>query len=51
MALGVPALLAFGFVTYSGLKLFGGRWREVPAVVWIISLIFLFRFFYLQAGH
>lgn len=43
--------VAFGFVTYSGLKLFGGRWREVPAVVWIISLIFLFRFFYLQAGH
>lgn len=43
--------VAFGFVTYSGLKLFGGRWREVPAIVWVISLIFLFRFFYLQAGH
>ncbi len=43
--------VAFGFITYSGLKLFGGRWREVPLIVWIISLIFLFRFFYLQAGH
>ncbi|MCL9845941.1 NCS2 family permease [Ralstonia solanacearum] len=43
--------VAFGFITYSGLKLFGGRWREVPVIVWIISLIFLFRFFYLQAGH
>lgn len=43
--------VAFGFIIYSGLTLFGGRWREVPTIVWIISLIFLFRFFYLPAGH
>jgi AGZA family xanthine/uracil permease-like MFS transporter len=43
--------VAFGFITYSGLKLFGGRWREVRAIVWIISAIFLFRFFYLSGGH
>lgn len=43
--------VAFGFIIYSGLTLFGERWREVPTIVWIISLIFLFRFFYLPAGH
>ncbi len=41
--------VAFGFIIDSDLKLFGGRWREVPTIVWIISLIFLFRFFYLPA--
>ncbi|WP_296224384.1 NCS2 family permease [Ralstonia sp. UBA689] len=43
--------VAFGFITYSGLKLFTGRMREVPVIVWIISAIFLFRFFYLSGGH
>ncbi|MRS97308.1 NCS2 family permease [Ralstonia pickettii] len=43
--------VAFGFITYSGLKLFTGRMREVPIIVWIISAVFLFRFFYLSGGH
>ena len=43
--------VAFGFITYSGLKLFTGRMREVPVIVWIISAVFLFRFFYLSGGH
>lgn len=43
--------VAFGFITYAGLKLFTGRMREVPAIVWIISAVFLFRFFYLSGGH
>ncbi|CAJ0704538.1 NCS2 family permease [Ralstonia holmesii] len=43
--------VAFGFITYSGLKLFTGRMREVPVIVWIISAVFLFRFFYLSSGH
>jgi AGZA family xanthine/uracil permease-like MFS transporter len=33
------------------LKLFTGRMREVPIIVWIISAVFLFRFFYLSGGH
>ncbi len=43
--------VAFGFITYAGLKLFTGRMREVPIIVWIISAVFLFRFFYLSGGH
>jgi len=43
--------VAFGFITYSGLKLLTGRMREVPIIVWIISAVFLFRFFYLSGGH
>jgi AGZA family xanthine/uracil permease-like MFS transporter len=39
--------VAFGFITYAGLKLFTGRVREVKIIVWIIAAIFLFRFFYL----
>jgi AGZA family xanthine/uracil permease-like MFS transporter len=39
--------VAFGFISYAGLKLFTGRARQVKAIVWIIAAIFLFRFFYL----
>jgi AGZA family xanthine/uracil permease-like MFS transporter len=39
--------VAFGFISYAGLKLFTGRAREVKPIVWIIAAVFLFRFFYL----
>jgi AGZA family xanthine/uracil permease-like MFS transporter len=42
--------VAFGFITYAGLKLFTGRARQVKPIVWIIAAIFLFRFFYLAGG-
>jgi adenine/guanine/hypoxanthine permease len=41
--------VAFGFITYAGLKLFTGRARHVKLIVWIIAAIFLFRYFYLAA--
>jgi AGZA family xanthine/uracil permease-like MFS transporter len=39
--------VAFGFISYAGLKLFTGRAKEVPAIVWIIAAIFVFRYIYL----
>jgi hypothetical protein len=39
--------VAFGFISYAGLKLLTGRARQVKLVVWIIAAIFLFRYFYL----
>ncbi|MDN7917179.1 NCS2 family permease [Burkholderia gladioli] len=39
--------VAFGFIAYAGLKLLTGRAKEVKAIVWIIALVFLFRYFYL----
>ena len=42
--------LAFGFITYAVLKLFTGRAREVHYMVWIISLIFLYKFMFV-GGH
>jgi AGZA family xanthine/uracil permease-like MFS transporter len=41
--------IAFGFISYAGLKLLTGRARQLRPVVWIIAAIFLFRFFYLSA--
>ncbi len=38
--------VAFGFISYAGLKLFTGRARQVKAIVWIIAAIFLFRYAY-----
>ena len=39
--------VAFGFISYAGLKLLTGRAREVPIIVWIIAAIFVFRYAYL----
>jgi AGZA family xanthine/uracil permease-like MFS transporter len=42
--------VAFGFISYAGLKLLCGKAKEVPIVIWIIAAIFLFKFMYLGAG-
>lgn len=39
--------VAFGFISYAGLKLLTGRAKEVPVIVWIIAAIFIFRYLYL----
>lgn len=41
--------VAFGFISYAGLKLLTGRAKEVPVIVWIIAAIFIFRYIYLGA--
>ncbi len=42
--------LAFGFITYAALKLFTGRVKEVHWMVWLIAIVFLFKFIYV-GGH
>ncbi|WP_342052500.1 MULTISPECIES: NCS2 family permease [unclassified Cupriavidus] len=55
-ALGMPFTysvangVAFGFITYAALKLLTGRAKEVPVIVWIIAIVFVFKFYYLP-GH
>ena len=40
--------IAFGFMTYAGLKLLTGRARQVRPVVWVIAAVFLFKYAYLK---
>jgi adenine/guanine/hypoxanthine permease len=42
--------LAFGFITYAALKLFTGKVKEVHWMVWVIAIVFLFKFVYV-GGH
>jgi adenine/guanine/hypoxanthine permease len=42
--------LAFGFTTFTLLKIFRGEFRKVNAVVYILTLLFLARFYYLGKG-
>lgn len=55
-ALGMPFTysvangVAFGFITYAGLKLLKGQARTVPVMVWIIAAVFVFKFYHLP-GH
>jgi len=39
--------LAFGFITYAVIKLLTGRIRESHWMVWLIAMVFLFKFFYI----
>ncbi len=39
--------IAFGFVSYAGIKLLAGRWREVGVAVWVIAAVFLAKFIWL----
>lgn len=39
--------LAFGFISYAGIKLLTGRAKEVHWITWVISAVFLFRFWYI----
>ena len=36
--------IAFGFISYCVMKVGIGRWREVNAPVWVVSLLFLIKF-------
>ena len=40
--------IAFGFITYAGLKLVTGKMREVKPIVWLIAAIFVFKYSYLN---
>lgn len=39
--------VAFGFISYAGIKLCTGRVREVHWISWIIAFVFLFRYWYI----
>jgi AGZA family xanthine/uracil permease-like MFS transporter len=41
--------IAFGFITYAGLKLLTGQARQVKPVVWIIAIVFLIKYSYVSA--
>jgi AGZA family xanthine/uracil permease-like MFS transporter len=41
--------IAFGFITYAALKLTTGRYRDVKPVVWVIAIVFGFKYAYIGA--
>lgn len=41
--------VAFGFISYSVVKVFSGKGREVPWLVHVLAAVFIIRFLYLKA--
>lgn len=39
--------IAFGFISYCVMKVGTGRWREVNAPVWVVSVLFLIKFIWI----
>ncbi len=42
--------IALGFITFTVLKMFSGKWRDVPLMIWLFSLVFALRYVYLAMG-
>jgi len=42
--------LAFGFTVWTLLQISAGRWRRIHWLVYLLTLLFLARFFYLGKG-
>ncbi|HEY5800166.1 MAG TPA: NCS2 family permease [Burkholderiaceae bacterium] len=42
--------IGFGFIAYAALKLATGRARQVPAMVWVVALLFIARYAWLGAA-
>jgi AGZA family xanthine/uracil permease-like MFS transporter len=42
--------IAFGFITYAGIKLLSGRYREISSAVAILALLFAARFAWIGGG-
>ena len=41
--------IAFGFISYVILKLFAGKWKDIPVLMWIFAVIFLLRYIFIGA--
>ena len=41
--------LSLGLISYTLVKVAAGRWREVSPVIWILTVLFIFRYIYLAA--
>ena len=39
--------IAFGFISYTVLKLFSGKGKEIPVLMWVFALIFLLRYMFI----
>jgi AGZA family xanthine/uracil permease-like MFS transporter len=42
--------LSFGLISYTLVKVAAGKFREVSAVIWILTALFILRYVYLAAG-
>ena len=42
--------LSLGLISYTLVKVAAGRFREVSPVIWILTVLFIFRYIYLAAG-
>jgi len=42
--------LSLGVITYTVAKVAAGKWREVSALLWILTVLFVVRYVYLAAG-
>lgn len=42
--------LSLGLISYTLVKVAAGRFREVSPVIWILTVLFVFRYIYLAAG-
>lgn len=50
LAFSIATGLSLGLISYTVVKVAAGKFREVSTLVWILTVVFLFRYIYLAAG-
>jgi AGZA family xanthine/uracil permease-like MFS transporter len=40
--------IAFGFISYAGIKLVAGRWRDIHPAVGILAVLFVIKYVYIS---
>ncbi len=50
LAFSIATGLSLGLISYTVVKVAAGKFREVSPLVWILTVVFLFRYIYLAAG-
>jgi AGZA family xanthine/uracil permease-like MFS transporter len=46
LAFSISEGISFGVISYVLLRLFSGKWREVPVVLYILAVLFIARYFF-----
>lgn len=35
--------IAFGFISWTAIKLLGGRWKDINSAMWVLSILFIIK--------
>ena len=50
LAFSIATGLSFGLISYTVVKVASGKFREINALIWVLTVLFILRYVYLAAA-